>query len=196
MLKKKFPLSYRHVFPHLSQWEKVSLGPLASRDEVIPLFGHYENCLQHPALIPGRQTCSALTKSLIKQTGGGDHVHDSPLWTFSSVLTCVAFVGETRKSCVFNPLTKYQREIQGFACFDCLFIPFVLQTHLMVLWFVKTVNFPLNTCIIWCFSIQPHVPFYAPSEKCLWLFNGFPFGLCHSHNPRRPITSQVKLVKV
>ena len=31
--------------PRVSQWKKVFLGPMASCDVVIPLFGHYKNDL-------------------------------------------------------------------------------------------------------------------------------------------------------
>ena len=31
-LKRNYPQSYRRLFPHVSEWEKVFLGPIASRD--------------------------------------------------------------------------------------------------------------------------------------------------------------------
>ena len=32
MVKKNYPRSYRRLFPHVSEWEKVFLGPMASHN--------------------------------------------------------------------------------------------------------------------------------------------------------------------
>ena len=45
---KKYPQSYRRLFPHVSEWGKVFLGPMVSRD-------WYGNC--NTAVWPPRQSC-------------------------------------------------------------------------------------------------------------------------------------------
>ena len=44
--------NYRLLFPHASEWESVFLGPMASCDGTIPLFGHYGNWHQWSARKP------------------------------------------------------------------------------------------------------------------------------------------------
>ena len=40
--KKVQKYSYRRLFPHVGDWEKVFPGSMASLDVVIPLFGFYK----------------------------------------------------------------------------------------------------------------------------------------------------------
>ena len=46
-LKKNYLLIYRQLYHNVSLWEKVFLGPIASRD-VITQFGHYVKLASHP----------------------------------------------------------------------------------------------------------------------------------------------------
>lgn len=47
------PLFYWYFFHSVSSWEKVFLGPSASRHAVITWFGHYDSWLQKSATVPG-----------------------------------------------------------------------------------------------------------------------------------------------
>ena len=40
-VEEMYPLIYRRLFHNVSLWEKVFLGPIASRDVIITQFGHY-----------------------------------------------------------------------------------------------------------------------------------------------------------
>ena len=53
MLKKNYPLIYGRLFHNVSLWEKVFLGPVASRDDVIPRFGHYVKFASRLGAVPG-----------------------------------------------------------------------------------------------------------------------------------------------
>ena len=59
MLKKYYSLIYKHLFHHVSLWEKVFLGPIVSRDIVITQFGRYVKLTSQLAAVLGVLWCCA-----------------------------------------------------------------------------------------------------------------------------------------